>query len=313
MAQIEIYRNDKPVGKVSAEKSGLYTVIEASCDVQDERVYRLAAVVRDSDGGAVYSSIGVMAPGAVGLALKKSMTKIALSEKGISDIDDVERFELILPHERPKEEKDRRFIPFKPVRNPPQDKGGKSGKQTDDNAKRQPDIQYVQPENNSGQKLTDEAPVDEPVTIDAKLPDEVKLPGFADALDLGQGSTEYAETQTPGAVDYSVPPPYSVAAEPPTEQIAPPQAEKQPEPLQNPWKKSAEVVSLLPYAVQSIIVRERCADLLVREEDGAVYIAAEVADDKPFALMPIFCLGTPETIDGAEYLVFKVENGVLTI
>jgi hypothetical protein len=44
-----------------------------------------------------------------------------------------------------------------------------------------------------------------------------------------------------------------------------------------------------------------------------VYIAAEVADDKPFALMPIFCLGTPETIDGAEYLVFKVENGVLTI
>ncbi|MDR0446112.1 MAG: hypothetical protein LBH17_03645 [Oscillospiraceae bacterium] len=51
---------------------------------------------------------------------------------------------------------------------------------------------------------------------------------------------------------------------------------------------------------------------LSRRENGIVFLAAPVSEDAPFPMMPVFCFGTPETIDDARYLVFKLKNGALT-
>lgn len=61
-------------------------------------------------------------------------------------------------------------------------------------------------------------------------------------------------------------------------------------------------------------LRVICAGItgaLYREESGAGFLAVPVSDDRPFPLMPVFCCGEPESIDGREYVVFKILGGRL--
>ena len=50
----------------------------------------------------------------------------------------------------------------------------------------------------------------------------------------------------------------------------------------------------------------------IREEDELVFLAIPVSESEPFPLMSAFCLGEPQTIDGGEFLVFKLKNGAFT-
>jgi hypothetical protein len=51
---------------------------------------------------------------------------------------------------------------------------------------------------------------------------------------------------------------------------------------------------------------------LARYEDGITYLAVPLDAGEPFPLLPVFCFGEPERIDGRDYLVFKLNNGILT-
>jgi hypothetical protein len=52
---------------------------------------------------------------------------------------------------------------------------------------------------------------------------------------------------------------------------------------------------------------------LARAAGDMVYIAVPISGDAPFPMTPVFCFGEPETIDGADYLVFCLKNGVLCV
>ena len=52
---------------------------------------------------------------------------------------------------------------------------------------------------------------------------------------------------------------------------------------------------------------------LTVERDGFVLLAVPVGADEPFPMMPIFCFGEPEMIEGRGYVVFKTQNGNLAI
>ena len=55
------------------------------------------------------------------------------------------------------------------------------------------------------------------------------------------------------------------------------------------------------------------AGALIREDSEVVYLAVPITDDAPFPLMSAFCLGEPQTINGEEYLVFKLKNGAFAV
>ena len=52
---------------------------------------------------------------------------------------------------------------------------------------------------------------------------------------------------------------------------------------------------------------------LIRENGEIIELAIPVSDDEPFPIMSAFCLGEPQTINGGEYLVFKLKNGAFTV
>ena len=51
---------------------------------------------------------------------------------------------------------------------------------------------------------------------------------------------------------------------------------------------------------------------IIRETGELVLLAIPISESEPFPLMSAFCLGEPQTIDGIEYLVFKLKNGAFT-
>ncbi|MDR0904911.1 MAG: hypothetical protein LBN00_01840 [Oscillospiraceae bacterium] len=51
---------------------------------------------------------------------------------------------------------------------------------------------------------------------------------------------------------------------------------------------------------------------LARREGGITYLAVPLDAGEPFPLIPVFCFGEPERIDGRDFLVFKLNNGILT-
>jgi len=53
--------------------------------------------------------------------------------------------------------------------------------------------------------------------------------------------------------------------------------------------------------------------VLSRREGEAAFLAVPLEPGRPFAAMPIFCFGAPETINGREWLVFKIVDGAPTV
>ena len=53
-------------------------------------------------------------------------------------------------------------------------------------------------------------------------------------------------------------------------------------------------------------------EALVREAEGIKYLAIPIGRNIPFPMMPIFCFGESEEIDGRAYIVFKIKDGQLS-
>ena len=51
---------------------------------------------------------------------------------------------------------------------------------------------------------------------------------------------------------------------------------------------------------------------LIRSAGDTTFLAIPATDDEPFPMMPVFCLGEPETIEGREYIIFSAKNGSIS-
>jgi hypothetical protein len=58
---------------------------------------------------------------------------------------------------------------------------------------------------------------------------------------------------------------------------------------------------------------ENVHDALFCDTGVVVYLAVPNCPDRPFPLMPVFCFGTPEVINGKNYIVFSLKNGMLAV
>ncbi len=50
--------------------------------------------------------------------------------------------------------------------------------------------------------------------------------------------------------------------------------------------------------------------VLSRREGETVFLAVPLDRGRPFAAMPIFCFGSPETINGRNWVVFRIMDGM---
>lgn len=55
----------------------------------------------------------------------------------------------------------------------------------------------------------------------------------------------------------------------------------------------------------------KIAGALTRVGDDLTFLAVPVSQNKPFPMMPIFCFGNLEFIDGESYLIFKIRDKIL--
>lgn len=53
--------------------------------------------------------------------------------------------------------------------------------------------------------------------------------------------------------------------------------------------------------------------VLTRQEGEATLLAVPLDPGRPFAAMPIFCFGSPETINGRNWIVFRIMEGSPTV
>ena len=52
---------------------------------------------------------------------------------------------------------------------------------------------------------------------------------------------------------------------------------------------------------------------LTRRQEDIMLFAVPLRRDAPFPMMPVFCFGQWEKINGEEYVIFKVKNGQLIV
>ena len=97
-------------------------------------------------------------------------------------------------------------------------------------------------------------------------------------------------------------------AQPPTEPAISEQSTPNPVP---PTQYAPVVDAVALFAQADGYTEGALTGALARTEGDVTYLAVPLRAGEPFPLMPIFCFGEPEQIDGADYLVFKLKDGVL--
>jgi len=78
------------------------------------------------------------------------------------------------------------------------------------------------------------------------------------------------------------------------------------------WTEVSDPRTLLKGDNKSAVTSE-CSGCFARKEDGIVYLSVPLREDEEFPMMPVFCLGEPETVNGEVYLVFKIIDGILSV
>lgn len=260
----------RSVGSLNISQNGLMTVFNCACDFKSHEIFRLAAVC-----GGKYVPLGVMAPEAGILRLKKSCTKNALAGLGYQDTD---IFHLI--------RKDDVYSQEDEIK-------------ADDTA-----IMTPAPVNATGQEAC-ELP-SEPVQEEADSVSKQKEPEQAQVPDIQALFSELMP---------SVPEPVLQVQDdnpilpPPAPDIKLAQSNK---PDLNGWKPIARPRALFN-APGISEVSEEISGALTLERDGIVFLAVPLLPNEPFPMMPVFCFGNSEEIGGQEYVVFKIKNGNLTL
>jgi len=156
-------------------------------------------------------------------------------------------------------------------------------------------------------------PMPEPETLAA--PEEAEPPEPSAEEEPEYEITPEAEEDVPEAIDEPIPEsPEEATKEESPEQEAPEEesAEQEPSQPSSGW---------VPVEDPSVIftdadIADACRNskgALMMEVDGFTILAIPMTPGEPFPMMPVFCFGESDKIDGREYIIFKVKNGILMI
>lgn len=277
------------VGRVSISKNGLLLVFDCTCSHNSRDILRLAAVCRGK-----YVPLGVMAPEAGFLRLKKSYTKNALQSAGYEDTG---LFHLIRPDDVcPEPGTAEPALPVMPAESIDMPavltaEEGALPEQTD-----QPVVynDFPDPEAYDFDYCDDDS---EPALDTQAAASELDTSGFGPESDA-----------------------YSHAPEP--EAHIPETAPADPQPAAEPAGTAQETADgWIPLPNPGILfedesIQEACEGIknaLITERDGDILLAVPVLPTEPFPLMPVFCFGSSGQAGGRECLIFKVRNGNLIL
>lgn len=293
--RFEVTRCGNQCGVAELSQNGLMLDVSFTGSAPDsENVYRLAAVC-----GGKYVPLGVPVPDKNGkLTLAKCFSKSAQRELGFSEPN---AFELVLPGEN--------FGGVENIasENKPEHPAEVSAKEN---------ISDVVPEEN---------PQSEPQVIKPVNPQR-------QGNNQRQGSMQRQNNRQsfePQVQRHSMQRPVNRPQQKPNSPAKPnmPQKPNVPEKTNAPElsnmpenKPSPRSAGWTPIANPSVMFAENGAisnasdikGALLKDEGEFVYLAVPVSENEPFPLMSAFCLGEPQTINGAEYLVFKLKNGAFT-
>lgn len=274
------------VGSVHIAQNGSLLVFDCACTYHSQDIVRLAAVCKGT-----YVPLGVMAPEAGLLRLKKGYTKNALASIGYDDsrYPEAVSFYLIRSGDI--------FSATELMESAPVP-------QIEDDS--ETPAEPTAPDNASEAILSAYAP--EPIVYN----------------DFPEPTDYYFEPEAEDNTDDTEP--ATTAQEPVPEPVLQ-QADIQPTHTQaeqraaysdgtpaalNGWLPTPNPGSLFDDAG----VQEACTDIqnaLIKEQEDCVLLAVPVSQTEPFPMMPVFCFGSSERIGEQDCIIFKIRNGNLTL
>jgi hypothetical protein len=280
-----VTRLGRLAGTLRVSQDGLMTVLDCDCERVGEEIYRLAAVC-----GGEYVPIGVMMPDGARLRFSKRLTKNAVRELLPNEPD---AFEIILPGENP-------------AAAPSDDRG-------------QPVDMPPKSEPRDMPRLTVN-----PITPTTSAPraelkwlldgDRRFRPIQSGGETLNNRELDSRHSPSPKSdLTHGCETPIMPEAKKPADTLPRSEAPAIPE-------SPAPRGFWAPIGDPAILFRDNDAELITGEVTGALtrndgdimLLAIPISQDTPFPMMPVFCFGDPEVIDGREYVVFKIKNGLLT-
>ncbi|MDR0862425.1 MAG: hypothetical protein LBN30_06605 [Oscillospiraceae bacterium] len=275
--EYDVTRRGLRAGSVSVTQVGLNTVFESDCGFTDG-VLKLAAVCGDR-----VVTLGVMAPECGRLRLVKKLSKNALREIGYAE---PMAFMLIAAGESLTSAEVARAA----------------------ESVAQPAAVEV------SERVAAPAP---PIAVARQIADVARL--TIEPIVAGEQRV-IANTPLPAAV---TPPPVGteraiaeLAAAPefsrgiPQSGVAAPSLPSVTEPTYS-WRAEPNARTL--FQTGDAVISGEPRGALSRMDEDATYLAVPMPNDEPFPMMPVFCFGSAESIDGREYVVFKIKNGILTL
>ncbi|MDR0917518.1 MAG: hypothetical protein LBN02_10095 [Oscillospiraceae bacterium] len=298
METFDVLRGNSRVGEATVRQDGLHTVIEAAAVRPDDGVYRLAAVC-----GGELRPLGVALPDGEVLRFKKKFTKLTLRELGYAEPS---ACALVLSGET---------------------LAASTGVQriAQSVADAVPDIVHAavgvvapEPIAKLAEVVSSEI-IDAVTEVFAPAPPvevEVITEPSVTVFEPQKPEPEPEPTPDPAPVSEPVAPIIVTPITPEVSVVTPNELKSDPvteiaPPALLGWSAIAEPRELFRESGLSAITGDM-SGALTRRDDALVYLAAPIEEDAEFAMMPVFCFGTPEVIGGRGYLVFKLRDGVLT-
>jgi hypothetical protein len=114
--------------------------------------------------------------------------------------------------------------------------------------------------------------------------------------------------EPPGGLALAMPPERKALA-PPTPSASKPALPDAPE-TPGAWRACPDPRALFR---DGDLISEEIRGALRRADGEATRLAVPLSPEEPFPMMPVFCFGEPEEIEGRGYVVFKIKNGALTL
>lgn len=288
LGDFPVYAHGRPVGTVTITQDGLMTVFDCACDYESREVLRLAAV---TGGKAV--SLGVLAPAAGVLRLRRRLSKNALASLGYSKAD---AFQLMRQEEILRSQ-------AKSARPEP---GGaeehSAGAETASgpvNDADRPDPPDAPAEHNPAPQAVPNNPAPA-----APEPDTAADGTISDQTHSIPGAPDDPAARMRFMIEQLLKP------SDPAEQ----QLRESPAAVQPPggWSEAPNPEELF----NDPGVAAACGGVtgaLLSSRDGYQLLAVPISPEEPFPMMSVFCFGSPEEIGGRTYVVFKIRDGNLTL
>lgn len=328
-----VYAQGNIVGSVNVSQNGLMTVFDCTCDYKSRDVLRLAAVC-----GGDYVPLGVIMPlggkmpdgggqpsGA--LRLKKSFSRNALESLGYRD---ARSFHLIRQGET---------YTLSPEITAMPDPVQLSSEEMYQDEPDPTSYIYAYPEPPAAAEEPEQVPAPvEPWLVQdteqetAALPAEPETERELCAVPIGVEAEQEPFARNAGldAVPASASQEETFAAEDDNNSCEPPPDEP---PVKNEPAETHEnpafangAASFIPEGWMHVSTPgvlfndasiagacEGVSGALISVREGFQHLAVPVSPEEPFPMMAVFCFGSPTVISGREYIVFKIQDGNLTL